>query len=99
MVEINVGDFVIWTSWQIYCERVTKVTPRRVYSGANYTRCIGKEKIKFCGPKVVASKLAEQLTSSLAQYRQDTKAAGIRHTKRTEEALAKANEVMQCHTS
>lgn len=94
--EIKVGDFaVIERPYSYAVVRVTKATPAR-FEGTGEWRSGGTQRYDrraavFVGDEAKARRLFDQLTSSMAQFSEDTRNAGIRRDKRNAEFIASAN--------
>jgi hypothetical protein len=95
-MNIKTGDFVVESgrhSWRIGAREVAKVTPKLIFykeDGRERMSRIPIESVVFSGTRAAAVKLAEQLTSSLAQLNDDTSSARLRRKERDQKFIETA---------
>lgn len=85
----KVGNFVVVENYGTYAVRqVARITELTYFYAAGRGRLTD---VLFSGPKDQANLLAQQLSSSRAQYYEDQRAAGQRRDERNQKFIAAAN--------
>jgi len=95
---IKAGDYAIITDRYgsfVMVGPIAKVTPETITHpdrwGGSRTKRTGKDAVRFWGSEDVTKLLGERLNSSLALMKREHAEARVRHFKRVEAAIAKAD--------